>query len=124
MKNVIVDFLRGVRTGLFYAMCLSMLVMGIANLCMLHKLPAWGAIVAFLVSLFGLATGCVALWLLGNAEKGMVDKDRIVTDIRRELMYRSEINEVCSVDNPLTEMKEVVDMKNVEKVLDDLMEVK
>jgi hypothetical protein len=119
MKTVILDILRGVRTGLFYLMLLGMVAAGVWFLCVLHNLTfAWAAVSIFLIALALIITGLCALCLAGGAEREAVNKYSLIRDIRGRLWKESiYIKPEDIAENPLDCMNCVIRECDLEKVL-------
>lgn len=75
MKQILLDLLRGIRTGLFYMMCFGYIVAGICMLCILHTVTPWLAVLIFVLALIEIASGIFMLTIAGWFEREVESED-------------------------------------------------
>lgn len=74
MKQMILDFIRGIVTGLIYMGCFCAIGAGVYLICELRTTTPWVAIVAFLLASFLIVGAVTLLTALGRSDREMEDR--------------------------------------------------
>lgn len=85
MKQVMLDFLNGLKIGAWYLMCFGGIGGGVFALCILHKAHhPWEAVLVFIAAIFIIVLSSSGVYMAGCV-------DRILTE---EYSERSNTNDL------------------------------